>query len=118
MVRFANFLPTSMPNSSSDDPSRPRSQRQRAATPEPADPPEWHSFLHLGLTSRESEVLWWITKGKRDREIATILGLSPRTIHRHVSSILEKLGVENRSGAIVVALQPVGPIKSSAHKIP
>ena len=42
----------------------------------------------------------WITEGKRDREIATILGISRRTVEKHVGHILEKLGVETRSGAI------------------
>ncbi len=66
----------------------------------PPIPPPWLSYRNLRLTARESEVLWWIAQGKRDREIALILGLSPRTIHRHVCGILEKLGVETRTAAI------------------
>lgn len=41
----------------------------------------------------------WLSKGKRDREIATILSLSSRTVEKHVSHILEKLGVETRTAA-------------------
>jgi DNA-binding NarL/FixJ family response regulator len=51
------------------------------------------------LTSRENEVLHWIGEGKRDREIATILNLSSRTIQKHVQHILEKLQVETRGAA-------------------
>lgn len=53
-----------------------------------------------GLTRRESEVFLWMTRGKRDREIATILGVSYRTVTNHVYSILKKLGVETRTAAV------------------
>lgn len=53
-----------------------------------------------GLTRRESEVLLWMAQGKRDREIAIILGTSYRTVTNHVRSILAKLGVENRTAAV------------------
>lgn len=51
------------------------------------------------LRPREIEVLGWLAQGKRDREISTILGISHRTVHKHVEHILEKLGVETRSAA-------------------
>jgi DNA-binding CsgD family transcriptional regulator len=57
-------------------------------------------LLRFQLTVREAEVLHWLVEGKRDREIATILRISARTIEKHVSSILRKLGVETRSGAV------------------
>src|SRR5579872_1148382 len=59
----------------------------------------------LGLTSRESEVLSWISKGKTNRDIAQILGLSPRTIDKHLEQIYAKLGVENRTAAAALAAQ-------------
>lgn len=52
-----------------------------------------------GLTRRESEVFAWMMEGKRDREIATILGISYRTVTNHVHAILRKLGVETRTAA-------------------
>lgn len=52
------------------------------------------------LTPREREVIYWVSEGKRDREIAVILGLSPRTVEKHVGHILEKLGVETRTAAV------------------
>jgi DNA-binding CsgD family transcriptional regulator len=52
------------------------------------------------LTSREREVIHWVREGKRDSEIAVILGLSSRTVEKHVGHILEKLGVETRTAAV------------------
>ncbi len=62
----------------------------------------------LGLTSRESEVLSWLSKGKTNRDIAQILGLSPRTIDKHLEQIYAKLGVENRTSAAAVAAKILG----------
>ena len=53
----------------------------------------------LGLTPRECDVMQWLCEGKRDREIATILGLSARTVQKHVGHIFEKLEVETRTAA-------------------
>jgi DNA-binding response OmpR family regulator len=57
----------------------------------------------LGLTSREGEVLSWLAKGKTNRDIAQILGLSPRTVDKHLEQIYAKLGVENRTAAAAIA---------------
>ncbi|MGL3607223.1 response regulator [Rhizobium sp. G187] len=58
---------------------------------------------HFGLTQRESEVLLWIAKGKANRDIGEILGLSSRTVNKHLEQIYAKLGVENRASAAVKA---------------
>ena len=58
---------------------------------------------HFGLTHRESEVLLWIAKGKSNRDIGEILGLSARTVTKHLEQIYEKRGVENRASAAVKA---------------
>jgi len=58
----------------------------------------------LGLTTREGEVLAWLSKGKTNRDIADILGLSPRTIDKHLEQIYSKLGVENRTAAAAIAV--------------
>jgi DNA-binding NarL/FixJ family response regulator len=57
----------------------------------------------LGLTTREGEVLSWLSKGKTNRDIAQILDLSPRTIDKHLQQIYAKLGVENRTAAAAIA---------------
>jgi DNA-binding CsgD family transcriptional regulator len=61
----------------------------------PADP----ATGEAGLTERECEVLRWLSGGKTDRDIAAILGISPRTVHKHLQRIYEKLGVETRTAA-------------------
>ena len=58
----------------------------------------------LGLTMREGEVLSWLSKGKTNRDIAQILGLSPRTVDKHLEQIYSKLGVENRTAAAAIAV--------------
>lgn len=55
------------------------------------------------LTARETEVLNWISQGKRNEEIATILGISRSTASKHVENILRKLGCETRTAAAAVA---------------
>jgi len=52
-----------------------------------------------GLSKREKEVLGRIADGLTDREIGTALGISPRTVGRHVGNILDKLSVRNRGEA-------------------
>ncbi len=59
----------------------------------------------LSLTSREAEVLLWLSRGKSNRDIAEILGLSPRTVNKHLEQMFEKLGVENRASATALALR-------------
>jgi len=54
------------------------------------------------LTRRELEVLRWVAQGKRNREIGAIMCISPRTIQKHVQSILAKLCVETRGAAAAV----------------
>ena len=59
----------------------------------------------LLLTSRESEVLLWISRGKSNREIGEILNISPRTVNKHLEQIFVKLGVENRASAAARAVR-------------
>ncbi|WEX07390.1 response regulator [Chelativorans sp. AA-79] len=59
---------------------------------------------HFGLTLRESEVLLWIARGKSNRDIGEVLGLSPRTVNKHLEQVYVKLGVENRASAAVKAM--------------
>jgi DNA-binding NarL/FixJ family response regulator len=59
----------------------------------------------LSLTSRESEVLLWISRGKANREIGEILAISPRTVNKHLEQIFVKLGVENRASAAARAVR-------------
>ena len=55
------------------------------------------------LTPRETEVLSWLAKGKTNRDIGDILGVSPRTVNKHLEHVFEKLGVETRAAAAALA---------------
>jgi DNA-binding response OmpR family regulator/DNA-binding CsgD family transcriptional regulator len=59
----------------------------------------------LGLTSREAQVLRWLSCGKSNREIGEILAISPRTVNKHLEQIFVKLGVENRAAAAARAIR-------------
>lgn len=74
----------------------------RAAWGAPAPDPQ---VCDPRLTAREREVLQWLSGGKTDRDIADILGISPRTVHKHLQRIYEKLGVETRTAAVVRAMR-------------
>jgi DNA-binding NarL/FixJ family response regulator len=62
----------------------------------------------FALTVRESEVLLWIARGKSNRDIGEILGLSPRTVNKHLEQVYSKLGVENRASAAIRAMRALG----------
>ena len=51
------------------------------------------------LSAREAEVLRWVAAGKSDAQIGAILGISARTVQKHLEHAYQKLGVENRTAA-------------------
>ncbi len=57
------------------------------------------------LSDREMEVLTCVVKGMSNKEIASSLGISHQTVKNHVTSILRKFGVEDRTQAVVYALK-------------
>lgn len=72
--------------------------RLRAAGEAPAS-----RLASAALTPREAEVLSWIAKGKTNRDVGEILGMSPRTVNKHLEHVFEKLGVETRAAAAALA---------------
>lgn len=60
------------------------------------------------LTPREAEVLSWVAKGKTNRDVGEILGMSPRTVNKHLEHVFEKLGVETRAAAAALASREMG----------
>jgi CheY-like chemotaxis protein/DNA-binding CsgD family transcriptional regulator len=52
---------------------------------------------------REAEVLYWVVKGKTNRDIGDILGASPATVKKHLERVYVKLGVETRTAAASIA---------------
>ena len=60
--------------------------------------------LCFKLTTREAEVLYWVIKGKTNRDIGDILGSSPMTVKKHLERVYSKLGVETRTAAAGMAM--------------
>jgi DNA-binding CsgD family transcriptional regulator len=58
-----------------------------------------------GLTTREREVIRYLSQGKSNREVAEVLFLSERTVENHVANILNKLGFDSRAQAAVWAVE-------------
>ena len=63
--------------------------------------------LSFRLTAREAEVLYWVIKGKINRDIASILGASPATVKKHLEHVFAKLGVETRTAAAGMAVNRI-----------
>ena len=61
----------------------------------------------FGLTAREAEVLYWVVKGKINRDIGDILGASPATVKKHLERVFAKLGVETRTSAAGMAMNRI-----------
>jgi DNA-binding CsgD family transcriptional regulator len=62
---------------------------------------DYAALQQLGLTPRQAEVLHWVTEGKTNPEIGTILRTRSRTVGKHVEKIFAKLGVTTRTAAAV-----------------
>jgi DNA-binding NarL/FixJ family response regulator len=59
----------------------------------------------VGLSEREIEVLRLLAREQTNASIAATLGISPKTVERHVTNIYNKLGVSTRAGASIYALE-------------
>lgn len=59
----------------------------------------------LGLTPREEQVLFWVSHGKSNGAVSMLMGIMPGTVKRHLENIYVRLGVEDRHGATLCALQ-------------
>ena len=72
-----------------------------AGPPAPPLMPPLRDPAPSGLTARECDVLQWLACGKTDADIAALLSISPRTVHKHLEHIYVKLGVETRTAAVM-----------------
>ena len=79
-----------------------RTREQRHGERDSREPPALSPALPL--TWREREVLRWAAAGKTDRDIADILAISHRTVHKHLQRVYSKLGVETRTAAVMRAI--------------
>lgn len=63
-------------------------------------------FVHVDvLTARENEVLQLLAKGMSNKEIASVLVITEKTVKAHVSSILSKLNLSDRTQAALYAVK-------------
>lgn len=67
------------------------------------------------LTAREAEVLYWVVKGKINRDIADIVGASPATVKKHLEHVFAKLGVETRTAAAAMVMGRVRQLSSQGE---
>lgn len=72
-------------------------------------PTERELARDFGLTARERDIVRWLAAGKTNEQIAAILAIRPRTVHKHLEHVFRKLGVENRTAAALRALELVRP---------
>lgn len=96
------------PPSPSPNPDHQRSaERDRPQTPDRSAAatalPPMERLFELGLTRRETEILYWIAQGKANAEIAIILGIATSTVKKHMQHVLAGLNVETRFAAALVA---------------
>jgi len=81
-------------------------ERQRRPTAKPEKQSRNDKAIKaLGLTAREVEMLEFLRRGKSNKEIARDLKLSPNTVKTHLTNLYEKLGVNNRTQAIIKAVE-------------
>lgn len=59
----------------------------------------------FNMTPREAEVAAWLSQGKSNKEIGTILELSPRTVNKHLEAVFAKISVDNRTSAATTIIK-------------
>jgi DNA-binding NarL/FixJ family response regulator len=65
----------------------------------------WQQPAGAALTEREAEVLRCVARGAANKNIAAMLGVTEPTVKAHLVHVFEKLGVENRTAAVRVAIE-------------
>jgi DNA-binding CsgD family transcriptional regulator len=81
---------------------------------QPKRPPDTRK---LGLTAREAEVLALVREGLPTKRIASAIGISPRTVDKHIQHALDKLGVRTRMQAIVL-IDQASPLRTGEGELP
>jgi DNA-binding NarL/FixJ family response regulator len=71
-----------------------------------------------GLSQRELDVLKLLATGNTDQEIASVLGIAPRTVGTHLQHVYEKLDVHNRSAAVAKFLCGSTPVNGGGAESP
>ncbi|HEX4306805.1 MAG TPA: LuxR C-terminal-related transcriptional regulator [Solirubrobacterales bacterium] len=73
------------------------------------------AFADHGLTARETDVLVLVARGRSNRDTAAILGISPRTVQKHLENCFRKLGVSDRSAAAELVWQVLAAVPESTE---
>ena len=73
--------------------------------------------LSFKLAPREAEVLYWVVKGKINRDIGDILGSSPMTGKKHLERVFAKLGVETRTAAAGMAMSRIRQLHPQSERM-
>lgn len=71
-----------------------------------------HSLALLGLSQRETEVLYWVIQGKDNKMISVQLNIHTSTVCKHLENIYLKWGVQSRTEAVAQALEKLGLLNS------
>jgi DNA-binding CsgD family transcriptional regulator len=80
-----------------------------------ATPPASIPLIESPLTERELQVIQLLGEGRSNKETAAILNISDQTVKNHISHIFAKLGVNDRTSAVLMAISN-GWIKSAEHE--
>jgi DNA-binding NarL/FixJ family response regulator len=83
-------------------------QISRHLTPTPPLPLTQTSCIPIGLTPRQSEILFHVAQGATNAAIAQTLGVHPTTIKTHLAQINQKLNASSRLSAVTIALKQLG----------
>ena len=67
-----------------------------------------HLVPLIALSERERQIMAWVAMGKTNPEMSIILGIQLTTVKKHLESVFTKLGVENRTALVTLALQKLG----------
>jgi DNA-binding CsgD family transcriptional regulator len=89
-------------------------ERDALLLEERAGPPSPRAVEALGLTRRQTQVLALVARGDTDIQVGRRLGISPRTVDKHLEHIYRALGVATRTAAVARAFQPA----AANHQVP
>jgi DNA-binding NarL/FixJ family response regulator len=83
-------------------------QISHCLTPQPTIHLTKTTFIPIGLTPRQSEILFHVAQGNTNAAIAQALGVHPTTIKTHLANIRQKLNATSRLSAVTIALKQLG----------
>ena len=107
-----------MPRSRPDRTDRAGQPDEGTTSPSDGDPPG-----HLALTDRHLEILGHVARGRTNRQVGELLGISERTVRNHMRTIAKRLATTDRTHAVVLAIGhgwisvPIEPEPAAPHPL-